>query len=158
MSDTVPPLSPRMVSKALLETLDYEPVDPRKGSCRSPTTGYKELGVWKGLEVGMWEMTPGVDAETLKWKKSLSSSPVKQPSREQSTAKKSLLSSPQGWCVTWRPVSKTAGMFGWRFEKFTSPNSGGETLAAAVDGVSFLTVTSRMLFTPAANPLRARAK
>lgn len=59
MSDTVPPLSPRMVSKALLETLEYEPVEPEKVLAGSPTTGYKELGTWKGVEVGIWEMTPG---------------------------------------------------------------------------------------------------
>ena len=59
MSDTVPPLSPRMVSKALLETLEYEPVEPDKVLAGSPTTGYKELGTWKGVEVGIWEMTPG---------------------------------------------------------------------------------------------------
>ena len=59
MSDTVPPLSPRLVSRALLETLDDEPVEPDKVLAGSPTTGYKELGVWRGVEVGIWEMTPG---------------------------------------------------------------------------------------------------
>ena len=48
-----------MVSKALLETLEYEPVEPEKVLAGSPTTGYKELGTWKGVEVGIWEMTPG---------------------------------------------------------------------------------------------------
>ena len=59
MSDTVPPLPARLVSQALLETLDYEPVDPDLVLEGQPTTGYKELGVWKGLEMGVWEMTPG---------------------------------------------------------------------------------------------------
>jgi uncharacterized cupin superfamily protein len=59
MTDAVPPLQPRLVSKALVETLDYEPVEPQKVLSGSPTTGYKELGVWKGVEVGIWEMTPG---------------------------------------------------------------------------------------------------
>ncbi len=59
MSDTVVPLAPRLVSRALRETLEYAPVESDKVLAGSPTTGYKELGVWKGVEVGIWEMTPG---------------------------------------------------------------------------------------------------
>jgi uncharacterized cupin superfamily protein len=64
MSDVVPPLAPQLVSQALFETLEYEPVRPEKVLDGSPTTGYKELGVWKGMEVGIWEMTPGSMADT----------------------------------------------------------------------------------------------
>lgn len=64
MSDAVPPLAPRMVSAALREELKYEAVVPEKVLEGSPTTGYKDLGVWKGLEVGVWEMTPGSMRDT----------------------------------------------------------------------------------------------
>jgi uncharacterized cupin superfamily protein len=64
VSDTLPPLSPRLVSRALLEPLDYEPVEPGKVVDGSPTTGLLELGVWQGVEVGVWEMTPGSMVDT----------------------------------------------------------------------------------------------
>jgi uncharacterized cupin superfamily protein len=64
MTDTVPPLSPRLVSQALLEALNYEPVEADKVVDGFPTTGYKELGVWNGVEVGIWEMTPGSMTDT----------------------------------------------------------------------------------------------
>jgi len=64
MTDTIPPLSPQLVSHALRESFDYEPVEPAKVIEGSPTTGYRELGVWQGVEVGIWEMTPGSMRDT----------------------------------------------------------------------------------------------
>jgi uncharacterized cupin superfamily protein len=59
MTDTLPALPTGLVAKALLEDLDYEPVEPEKVLAGEPTTGHQELGIWQGLEVGVWEMTPG---------------------------------------------------------------------------------------------------
>jgi uncharacterized cupin superfamily protein len=59
MTDTLPPLPTGLVAKALLEDLVLEPVEPDKVLAGRPTTGYLELGMWQGLEVGVWEMTPG---------------------------------------------------------------------------------------------------
>jgi len=59
MTDTPPTLPTGLVAKALVENLDYEPVEADKVLAGEPTTGYRELGIWQGLEVGVWEMTPG---------------------------------------------------------------------------------------------------
>lgn len=65
MTDSTFPLPAQFTSRALLETLEYEPVDPTLVRQGSPSTGNMALGNWHGLQVGIWEMTPGsmVDVE-----------------------------------------------------------------------------------------------
>lgn len=59
MTGTLLPLPAHLVTKASEEILDYEPVEAEKVLEGSPRTGFLELGKWQGLEVGIWEMTPG---------------------------------------------------------------------------------------------------
>ncbi len=65
MSEVIFPLPAQFASRALLETLEYEPVAPELVRQGSPSTGSMALGDWHGLQVGKWEMTPGsmVDVE-----------------------------------------------------------------------------------------------
>jgi len=65
VSESLPALPPRLVSRALVEPLHHEPVEPDKVVAGSPSTGFIELGMWQGVDVGVWEMTPGsmVDIE-----------------------------------------------------------------------------------------------
>jgi len=53
------PLPLRMVAQAVAEELDLEPVDPAQVVSGNPATGYRDFGSWQGLDVGVWEMTPG---------------------------------------------------------------------------------------------------
>lgn len=54
------------VVHASSQWLEHEPVPAEQSHGGSPHTGVAELGRFGGLEVGVWEMTPGVmsDVET----------------------------------------------------------------------------------------------
>ncbi|WP_236147572.1 cupin domain-containing protein [Mycolicibacterium sp. CH28] len=45
---------------AAIEWLEHEPVPAEQSLAGEPRTGVARLGEFGGLEVGVWEMTPGV--------------------------------------------------------------------------------------------------
>ncbi len=53
-------LQPNTVVHATATTLTHEPVPAAQSVRDSPTTGTHALGDFDGLEVGVWEMSPGV--------------------------------------------------------------------------------------------------
>lgn len=60
------PMTPNTVVHAATIELDHEPVPAEQSVRGEPTTGATSVDQFGGLEVGVWEMTPGVmnDVET----------------------------------------------------------------------------------------------
>lgn len=60
------PMKPNSVVHAAALDLDHEPVPADQAVRGEPTTGATAVDEFSGLEVGVWEMTPGVmnDVET----------------------------------------------------------------------------------------------
>ncbi|MDX1888232.1 cupin domain-containing protein [Mycolicibacterium sp. 050158] len=59
-------MKPNSVVKAATIDLDHQPVPAEQSVRNDPTTAATALAEFGGLEVGVWEMTPGVmnDVET----------------------------------------------------------------------------------------------
>ena len=53
-------MKPNSVVHAATQWLEHEPVPGGQSLRGEPHTGSAELGQFGGLEVGVWEMTPGV--------------------------------------------------------------------------------------------------
>lgn len=53
-------MKPNSVVHAAAEWLEHEPVPADQSLRGEPHTGTAALGTFGGLEVGVWEMTPGV--------------------------------------------------------------------------------------------------
>ncbi|MGY4712326.1 cupin domain-containing protein [Mycolicibacterium sp. CBM1] len=53
-------MKPNSVVHAAIEWLEHESVPPEQSLGGDPHTGTAELGRFGGLQVGVWEMTPGV--------------------------------------------------------------------------------------------------
>ena len=53
-------MNPNSVVHAATEWLEHEPVPADQAVTGEPHTGVAELGEFGGLQVGVWEMTPGV--------------------------------------------------------------------------------------------------
>jgi uncharacterized protein len=53
-------MQPNAVVRATSITLDHEAVPPHQSVSGDPTTAGTAVGDFGGLEVGVWEMTPGV--------------------------------------------------------------------------------------------------
>jgi uncharacterized cupin superfamily protein len=53
-------VKPNSVIHAATQWLEHEPVPADQSVRGEPHTGTAELGTFGGLEVGVWEMTPGV--------------------------------------------------------------------------------------------------
>lgn len=53
-------VQPNSVVHASSQWLEHEPVPDDQSLGGSPHTGVAELGQFGGLDVGVWEMTPGV--------------------------------------------------------------------------------------------------
>ena len=51
---------PNAVIRAAAQSLDHEPVPGDQSIEGTPSTATVALGAFSGLEVGVWEMTPGV--------------------------------------------------------------------------------------------------
>lgn len=52
--------SAELCARASEVSIPHEPVPREQIVSGSPSTGTLELGQWHGLEVGVWEITPGV--------------------------------------------------------------------------------------------------
>ncbi len=59
-------MDPNSVVHAAAIELDYDPVPAAQSSRGEPTTGAIAIDDFDGMEIGVWEMTPGVmrDVET----------------------------------------------------------------------------------------------
>lgn len=53
-------MEPNSVVRAAALPIDHEPVAAEQSVDGAPSTGIAELGRFGDLEVGIWEMTPGV--------------------------------------------------------------------------------------------------
>ncbi|MCV7218172.1 cupin domain-containing protein [Mycobacterium crocinum] len=53
-------MKPNSVVHAATQWLEHQPVPADQSLGGEPHTGIAELGTFGGLEVGVWEMTPGV--------------------------------------------------------------------------------------------------
>ena len=53
-------VKPNAVVHAAAQPVEHEPVAADQSVAGDPRTGVVELGRFAGLEVGIWEMTPGV--------------------------------------------------------------------------------------------------
>ena len=53
-------MKPNFVVHASTQWLEHEPVSACQSLSGTPSTGVAELGRFAGLDVGIWEMTPGV--------------------------------------------------------------------------------------------------
>jgi uncharacterized protein len=54
------PMDPNTVFRADAVDLDHDPVPAEQSLGGAPTTAAADIGEFGGLEVGVWEMTPGV--------------------------------------------------------------------------------------------------
>ncbi len=53
-------VKPNAVVHAAAQPLEHEPVPADQSVTGDPRTGVVELGRFAGLDIGIWEMTPGV--------------------------------------------------------------------------------------------------
>lgn len=53
-------MKPNTGVRASVQLIDHRPVPPQQILDGDPRAGVEELGQFDGLEVGIWEMTPGV--------------------------------------------------------------------------------------------------
>jgi uncharacterized cupin superfamily protein len=60
VAGTLTELQPNSVVHAIGLDLSHEPVAAEQSVTGDPRTGAAELTVFEGVEVGVWEMTPGV--------------------------------------------------------------------------------------------------
>ena len=64
MAPTLTELQPNNVVHAIGLELSHEPVAAAQSVTGDPRTGAGKLTVFQGVEVGVWEMTPGVATDT----------------------------------------------------------------------------------------------
>ncbi|MCE1173882.1 MAG: cupin domain-containing protein [Propionibacteriales bacterium] len=55
---------PALLADALTLPLDHEPFDAAQVVAGAPTSGWTAVGTLDGVEIGVWEMTPGEVSDT----------------------------------------------------------------------------------------------